>query len=240
MRPSWKRLIIALIVGVIVLLAVAKCTAEGADKSEAGTYQEVGESPTATSTVSSVPTASATSVAPSPSSSKPSVSTIKARTCQAGTPVRFVWKSPGVSINASIEKTGLEGADHHLAAPKSKHTIGLYDLGPWPGRGKGNVLIGGHTYTDDSAVFKENFSKKIALGQVFSFVMDNGSTCTYKVTKIWEYVAKAGQYESLVMSEGWYNFNGPEQVFGVTCQGSWDEAVLSHKDVTTWIATPIN
>jgi sortase (surface protein transpeptidase) len=154
----------------------------------------------------------------------------------------LIWRSPGIAIDAPIVKIGLDD-DGNLGSPSAadKKKVGLYTDGPMPGSGVGNVLIDGHTYRDNSAVFKENFSQKLAKGAVLSFVMDNGSSCSYKVIKVWPGISKKGsEYANLVKSEKFYDFTGPEQVFGVTCTGSWNAFARSHEAVAAFIATPIN
>ena len=153
--------------------------------------------------------------------------------------MRVEWESPGISVNAAVEQVGLDG-DGNLAAPEGKHTIGWYSPGPQPGSGRGNVLIDGHTYTDNSAVFKEDFAAVIRRGMVVSLIMDNGSTCSYQITKVWPNIQKKGEYPQYVAREGFYDFEGPEQLFGVTCSGSWNVIARSHEAVTAFMATPIN
>ena len=205
--------------------------------------------PTSTTSVPSTPRATAPTPRPTASStpsltaspttpvSTPSSSPV--RTCLAGRPVRVEWESPGISVNAEVEHVGLDG-DGNLAAPESKHTIGWYSPGPQPGSGRGNVLIDGHTYTDNSAVFKEDFAAVIRRGMVVSLVMDNGSTCSYQITKVWPNIQKKGEYPQYVAREGFYDFEGPEQLLGVTCSGSWNAIARSHEAVTAFMATPIN
>ena len=168
-----------------------------------------------------------------------STTTAKPRACRAGVPVRVTWISPGINVDASIEKVGLDDKGN-LGAPDDKKKVGWYSLGPKPGEGKGNVLIDGHTYTNDSAVFKENFALKVKKGMVVSLIMDNGSTCSYKITKVWPNIQKKGEYPQYVAREKFYDFNGPEQLFGVTCSGSWNAIARSHEAVTAFMATPIN
>jgi hypothetical protein len=154
----------------------------------------------------------------------------------------MTWRSLGISIDAPVVKIGLD-AEGNLGSPsrEDRSKIGFYAAGPKPGSGIGNVLINGHTYRDNSAVFKEKFSEKVAKGEVLSLTMDNGSTCSYKITKVWPGISKKGSaYADLVKSEKFYDIKGPEQLFGVTCSGSWNAFARSHEAVTAFIATPIN
>lgn len=168
--------------------------------------------------------------------------TTPSRTCIAGNPARLVWNEPGIQIDAPFVGIGLDG-DGNLGSPSKadKAKAGWFTEGPAPGVGRGNVLIDGHAYPDDSAIFKRDFAEKVAVGMVVSVIMDNGSTCSYRISEVWRDISKKGsEYPDLVASEGFYDFTGPEQLFGVTCSGSWNEVARSHDSVTAFLATPIN
>ena len=234
LRSSW--LIAVIMVAAVAYIALFQPLGSLSHEPEvAPTISNATGVPTSSSSVATEP---APTISVSPTTTL-STATAKPRTCRAGVPLRLTWNSPGIKVDALIEKVGLDD-DGNLGAPDDKKDIGWYSLGPKPGEGKGNVLIDGHTYTNNSAVFKENFALKVTKGMTVSLIMDNGSTCSYKITKIWPNIQKKGEYPQYVAREKFYDFNGPEQLFGVTCSGSWNAIARSHEAVTAFMAMPIN
>lgn len=154
--------------------------------------------------------------------------------CHEGEPLRFVW--PDLDINASIEHVGLDkrGA---LAPPKGKDTIGWYAPGWKPGSGHGNIIIEGHTYGDDSAVFKESFGETASEGTRFWFEMDNESRCEYRVTELFLSIDKDEEFPAAAIEHGFFDASGGERVFGVTCSG--EIVGDSHANVDAFYAEPV-
>ncbi|WP_226531862.1 class F sortase [Microbacterium paraoxydans] len=153
--------------------------------------------------------------------------------CREGEPVHFVW--PDLDVDAAIERVGLD-AEGALAPPTSKDTIGWYEPGWKPGSGHGNILIEGHTYTDDSAVFTETFGEDVSKGSRFWFEMDNGSRCEYEVTELFLSIDKDEEFPAVAVEHGFFNATGEERVFGVTCSGEF--VGDSHLDVDAFYAEP--
>ena len=76
--------------------------------------------------------------------------------------------------------------------------------GPQPGSGRGTVLTNGHTYRDGSAIFQEDFAERIHVGQLIDVEVDNGSTCSYRVQRVWRDVDAAQDYPRIVLAEDLY------------------------------------
>lgn len=186
--------------------------------------------------------------------SKASASTSSSvRQCRAGWPKSFTWPDLGIS-KAPIEKIGSTGGVPD--APTDKTHIGVYQQvvngrtwGHLPGQGLGNVIMDGHTYGDDSAVFKSNADKFVHVSSTFWFTMQNGSVCEYRVTRVWHQLSKASAqkdaahplFSDVAKTQGFYNLSrSTEQVFGMTCAGSYNEAGTHHLYETAWYAKPIN
>ena len=165
-------------------------------------------------------------------------------TCLAGEPARLVI--PSLGVDAPFEQIGLDQAappDHEgrqpLGNPKDRTKAGWYAEGPRPGEGRGTVLTNGHTYRNNSAIFKEDFSSRIDTGQLIHVEQDNGSTCSYRVQRVWREVGAAEDYPRIVESEHLYNFNGPERLFLATCGGSWNSTAQDYEQISMLIATPV-
>jgi hypothetical protein len=154
---------------------------------------------------------------------------------------------PSLGVNAPFEKIGLDtqaAADasgkQPLGSPKDRTKAGWYANGPAPGSGQGTILTNGHTYRNGSAIFKEDFSRRIAVGQRILITLDNGSTCIYAVQRVWREVNSKREYPRIVTAERLYDFEGPERLFLVTCSGSWNAIAQNYESVSMLIATPLN
>jgi hypothetical protein len=164
--------------------------------------------------------------------------------CQAGSPTRM--SIPALGVDAPIETIGLDrraqpddSVQAPLGAPKDPRKAGWYAAGPKPGSGMGTVLTNGHTYRDGSAIFQEDFAALIAVGQEIELVLDNGTTCSYRISTVWRNVGAVQDYPQLVASERLYNQQGPERLFLATCGGPWDESAQTFKDINIVLATPV-
>ncbi len=164
--------------------------------------------------------------------------------CRAGAPTRMTI--PALGVDAPVERLGLErrgtvdaAGQPPLGAPVDQRKAGWYAAGPRPGSGSGTVLTNGHTYRDGSAIFKEDFAARVAVGQQVDLVIDNGSTCSYRITQVWRNVDAVSDYPRLVVSEHLYDQQGPERLFIETCGGPWVESARMFKDINIVLATPI-
>ena len=115
---------------------------------------------------------------------------------------------PALGVDAPFEQIGLDEAAapddqgrQPLGNPTDRTKAGWYAEGPRPGDGRGTVLTNGHTYRDNSAIFKEDFSSRIDEGQVIHVAQDNGSTCSYRIDRIWREVDAADVDARLLEAE---------------------------------------
>ena len=161
-----------------------------------------------------------------------------------GVPKRLVIRA--LDVDAAFERIGLDETAapdaqgrQPLGVPKDRTKAGWYAAGPRPGSGTGTVLTNGHTFRNDSAIFKEDFASRIAVGQRIDVRMDNGSLCSYAVSRVWRDVPKT-DYPRLVTSQHLYDFSGPERLFLTTCGGSWNSLAQNYDDNSVVIATPVN
>ena len=165
--------------------------------------------------------------------------------CQPGSPTRM--SIPALNVDAPIETIGLDRraqpdsmGQAPLGAPVDQRKAGWYAAGPKPGSGTGTVLTNGHTYRDGSAIFQEDFAARVAVGQQIDLVIDNGSTCGYRISSIWREVDAVTDYPRLVASEHLYDMQGPERLFLETCGGPWVESARRFKDINVVLATPVS
>lgn len=186
----------------------------------------------------------ATMGVPSPSDRTTGPTRSREPTCIAGRPVRMVIPSLGVS--APFEEIGLDEAAEPddqgrqpLGNPTDRTKAGWYVDGPRPGEGSGTVLTNGHTYRDNSAIFKEDFSSRVDRGQLIHIEQDNGSTCSYVIDRLWREVDAAKDYPRIVETEHLYDFGGPERLFLATCGGSWNSVAQDYDQISLLIATRV-
>ncbi|MFC7596286.1 class F sortase [Terrabacter sp. GCM10028922] len=165
--------------------------------------------------------------------------------CRAGVPARLII--PALGVDAAFERIGLDRTappdaqgKQPLGSPIDRTRAGWYAGGPRPGGGSGTVLTNGHTYRNNSAIFKEDFASRIALGQLIHVRQDNGSLCSYRVSRVWREVDAARDYPRIVSSQKLYNFSGPERLFLTTCGGSWNAFTQNYDDISLLIASPVN
>ncbi len=165
--------------------------------------------------------------------------------CQEGVPTRMSLTALGV--DAPIEEIGLDhsapvdaSGQAPLGAPADQRKAGWFSAGPKPGSGTGTVITNGHTYRDGSAIFKQDFGNRVAVGQQIDLVLDNSTTCSYRISNVWKDVEAMTGYPQLVTAQGLYDQHGPERLFLETCSGPWDPATRRFKDITVVLATPLH
>jgi Sortase domain len=164
--------------------------------------------------------------------------------CQPGSPTRM--SIPALGVDAPIEAIGLDrrarpddSAQAPLGVPVDKRKAGWYAVGPKPGSGMGTVLTNGHTYRDGSAIFQEDFAAVVAVGQQINLALDNGTTCSYRISTVWRNVDAVQDYPRLVASEHLYDQQGTERLFLATCGGPWLQSARKFKDINVVLASPV-
>ncbi|MFM6850542.1 MAG: class F sortase [Terrabacter sp.] len=183
--------------------------------------------------------------APSPVTSRTSSQTTTVRSsCRAGEPRRLVM--PALGVDAAFERIGLDTSGPRdsagrppLGNPSDRRNAGWYADGPQPGSGRGTVLTNGHTYRNGSAIFREDFSQRVQVGQLVQLRQDNGSVCSYRITRVWREVNATTGYPQLVATQHLYDFGGPERLLLATCSGSWNAASQEYDDISVVLAVPV-
>lgn len=167
-----------------------------------------------------------------------------ARPCQVGAPTRMTI--PALGVDASVEAIGLDtkvttdaSGRAPLGTPANRHNAGWYADGPKPGAGTGTVLMNGHTYRDGTAIFTSDFASQVAAGQQIDVVVDNGTTCSYRIALVWRDMDAGQEYPQLVDRQGLYDQQGPERLFLETCSGPWLPEERKFRDITVVLAMPV-
>lgn len=234
------------VVLMIVCALVATAGLVGAYVSYANSHHPGTQPYAEPSTAAAKP--STPTVSPAPSTTP----TVVTRQCRPGWPTSFTYDALG--IKASTEAVAMEHNKKFIwpDAPESKDTIAIVKNGTLnddvtrpalPGEGYGNIIAEGHTYDDNTAVFKQDADSHAAVGQTFYFDMDNGSRCEYQVVSVWTKLAKQGSapgsFADIAAQEEFYEPHpGHEQVLLMTC----DDAMVDghHIGELAVLATPIN
>lgn len=250
-QPTVLRLpvILALALGLVGTLVLALAISRGGTgpggDSPAAHPPAAGPGSTSVGSTSVGTTSGSTASAPPASGSTASGSTPSTGSdagCVQGTPVRM--RIPSLEVDAGFERIGLDEARPDgqgrapLGSPTDRTKAGWYVDGPQPGSGRGTVLTNGHTYRDGSAIFQEDFAERIDVGQLIDVEVDNGSTCSYRVQRVWRDVDAAQDYPRIVLAEDLYDFEGPERLFLTTCGGRWNSTTQSYDHISVLIATP--
>lgn len=192
-------------------------------------FQDPDPPATARTTATSNPTASKTS------KTRAATSAATSGTRAGVIPTRLVI--PDLQVDAAVVQVGLDEYGN-LGAPShdQRTKAGWYALGPRPGDGRGNVLMDGHTFVNDSAIFKSDFAEKIHVGMAISVAGADGVAHRYTATTVLPAVNKKDEYPGVVGQYKLYDFAGPERLVIVTCSGSFNWITKTHEDVSIVIA----
>ena len=157
------------------------------------------------------------------------------RACVEGPsrPVRI--RIAGLGIDAAVEVLKASGGS--IGDPDDRRNLGWSPLGATPCAGKGTVLIDGHTYHDDSAVFKESFARTDKVGMVIEATLADGSLRYYRV--VFQTVVPNADWERYVNDNDLYDQRKvkPERMVVMTCQ-DWNGR--QHTTEGLLIAVPIS
>lgn len=143
--------------------------------------------------------------------------------------VSFTFLAPEAGItmrDVKIEPIGLTPAGD-LDVPKTDNNIGIFENNegnaPQPGSGRGRVIVDGHTYTKhpERGAFSPDLPNKIQVGQKYSMLLADGTTVTYKITKVLINVPKNDYYKYIASEDLWGVTpevrNGIESMVVTTC-----------------------
>ena len=127
----------------------------------------------------------------------------------------------GLGVDTRVEQLREENGS--IGDPVEKDNLGWFPAWPGvqPGAGRGAVLLTGHTYHDNSAVFKESFASTNKVGMLVTLTLEDGSTCRYRVAE--QLTVDADGYQQVVDTKDLYDLDRarPERLLIATCSG-WD------------------
>ncbi len=147
-----------------------------------------------------------------------------------GTPQSVTIESLGI-VGASVEVIAVDPMKSGtIGDPKNKHAMGWQAKFPGvkPGACKGTILFDGHTYHDNSAIFKESYggvpmSQTNKIGMVVQVATDKG-VYWYRID--WQATVAAGQYPTFARNNDLYDIHQSqeEKIFFATCS-DWNGVI---------------
>lgn len=144
---------------------------------------------------------------------------------------------PALGIDTSVVKIGLQ-PDGTLGTPTDadKTRVGWYPS-VLAGSAHGTVIMDGHTYHDDSAVFKMSFAQAARVGMDIRLSCAHRPVIAYRVSQLHLDLTPSA-YPGFVESQQLYAAGGPPRLVLITCT-DWDPSarVWQHRGVL--IATPL-
>jgi len=144
---------------------------------------------------------------------------------------------PTLGIDSPVVRIGLE-VDGTLGTPgdADKNKAGWYPT-VMLGAQRGTVLMDGHTYHDDSALFKNSLPRTAQVGMTMQLSCADGRAFDYKVSEL-NLDLTPDTYPAFVDARELYSPDGPPQVVIITCAG-WDAIHRLWNSRAVLIATPV-
>lgn len=144
---------------------------------------------------------------------------------------------PALGVDTAVVRIGLQ-PDGTLGTPSDadKTKAGWYPS-VLAGSAHGTVLMDGHTYHDDSAVFRMTFTQTARVGMDIRLSCAHRPVIAYRVSEM-RLDLTPEAYPGFVQSRRLYSADGPPRLVLVTCT-DWDarDSVWRHRGVL--IATPL-
>ncbi len=142
-----------------------------------------------------------------------------------------------LGVDASVVQIGLD-PQGNLGTPSDadKRKAGWYPSA-LAGAASGSVILTGHTYHDESAIFRTDFNQTAHVGMTVQLSCAGGGSFAYRVTEATLNLAVA-DYSSFVDSRGLYARDGPPQVVIITCT-DWNPIRRDYDQRGLLIATPV-
>jgi len=143
---------------------------------------------------------------------------------------------PELGVDAPVVQIGLdEYGNLGVPSDADKKKAGWFPS-TLPGSAQGSVIITGHTYHDETAIFRTDFNQIARVGITVQLPCSGGRTVAYRVTEA-KLDLGVEDYAAFVDSHRLYATDGPAQVVIITCT-DWNliRRVYDHRGVL--IATP--
>ncbi len=143
-----------------------------------------------------------------------------------------------MGVQAPVVEVGLD-PHGNLGVPSDadKAKAGWYPSVP-AGAPKGSVIMDGHTYHDESAIFKTDFGARARVGMTLTLGCASGGSFAYVVGEVIP-ALEVAEYSSLVDSRRLYASDGPPQVVLVTCT-DWNPIRRDYDHRGILVAQPVS
>ncbi len=144
---------------------------------------------------------------------------------------------PDLGVDASVVPVGL-AADGSLGTPSDadKRKAGWFPNSVLAGSTRGTVIMDGHTYHDQSAIFRTDFNVRARAGMAVRLVCVTGNTFDYVTSEVVTDLSPS-QYDAFVANHLLYATDGPPKVVIVTCTG-WSPIIRQYQSRGVLIAVP--
>ena len=142
-----------------------------------------------------------------------------------------------MNVNAGVVTIGLD-ANGSLGAPSDadKTKAGWFPS-VLAGASRGSVILSGHTYHDESAIFKTSFNQTARVGMTVQLSCAGGGFFSYRVTEA-NLNLRVEDYSAFIDSRGRYAKDGPARVVIITCT-NWNPVRRDYDQRGVLIATPL-
>jgi hypothetical protein len=121
-----------------------------------------------------------------------------------------------LGINAAVVRLGLT-ATGDLGTPRdADRTRAGWFPSVLAGSARGTVLMDGHTYHDNSAIFTMSFERQIRTGMVMTLSCADGHAFRYRIAEVVLDLDPAA-FRSFVQDRALYAADGPPQLVMITC-----------------------
>ncbi len=144
---------------------------------------------------------------------------------------------PDLGVNASVVPVGL-AADGSLGTPSDadKRKAGWFPNSVLVGSAHGTVIMDGHTYHDETAIFRTDFNVRARAGMSVQLLCVNGNTFNYVTSEVVMDLS-VSDYDSFVTSRRLYATDGPARVVIITCT-DWNPITRQYRSRGVLIAVP--
>jgi len=143
---------------------------------------------------------------------------------------------PELGVDAAVVQIGLD-PQGNLGTPTDtdKKKAGWYPSA-FAGAARGSVILTGHTYHDETAIFRTDFNEKAHAGMALRLSCAGTEPLSYRVTEA-KLDLGVEDYSAYVDSHRLYATDGPPQVVIITCT-DWNPIRRDYDQRGILIATP--
>jgi sortase (surface protein transpeptidase) len=237
LRGSWAlalgSLIALLLLTAVYVLVFNPIRPSSGSQTQAA-VQTVPQSPSSSDNASAPATAAGASPAPASARSQPPAAPPTPGPSCAPTHLSI----PELGVDAAVVQIGLD-PQGNLGTPTDadKKKAGWYPSA-LAGAARGTVILTGHTYHDESAIFRTDFDQKVHLGMAVQVSCPDGGRFSYRVTQA-KVDLRVEDYSAFIDNGRLYATDGPPQVLIVTCT-DWNPIRRDYDRRGVLVASPVS